>query len=397
MRRLVALVTLLLIAASPWGAAPDPVAAPIEREIEMEVTRGIDTNPLELNPGVLPPGTGVPAGASTQLGLAGRLSHQWSPRAGYFLAARGQGRLHASSLEAADTAQGGVEAGLGLVLFSRGERKLSAGLRGAWARDRGTFVDPGTGEVYLAAPASDPNTLVPIPDRFDVDVTAVHLDLRLRTSPRLLMMLDTSLQRQDYVEDYGEAAGLEKLDDRLLVLRPGVRWQMSGRVRLDVSAEWGRRDYDRLSALEEDATLAAGTRRSYRQAAIQTALRVQPSKAWTFSAGVTGSDRRDRHAGYYDSLGSSVFATGAWSPSGTARLALHLSRAGYAFDQATLDNTPNGDLRGGQTMRAAASVERDAGGHVTFFGEAGTLRSDSHDPLYAFRRSWARAGLRLKL
>ncbi len=364
-------------------------------EIEAQISQGYDSNPLELNQEALPSWGEAPRGSFTQVGLKSRLAHQWTSRAGFFVAARGQGRFHPSYLGDAETAGGQAEAGLGFVLFARGERRLSASLRGTYGLERSTFVDPATGVVYFEF--ADPNAPTPIPDRFDVNVTGAHLDLRLRASRDLLLMLDSALERQDYVEPYDDVPTLEPLDDRTLAVRPGVRWQVTGRVRLDVTAEWSDRRYAGVSALDEEALQAEGERRRYRTLTLRTAVRLEPSPKWSVQAGLGGSDRQDLFAGYYDSTGSNAFVSAAWAVTETTRLGLHVTQAVFDYERATLDNLPNGDRRGGDVLRGAASVEKDLGGHLTVFGEVGALRSGNQDPLYAYDRNWAHAGLRYRL
>lgn len=390
----VSFVLVIGLAAMLCGSG-GPLAEATDHSLEVSVSQGYDSNPLELNPDALMAPFEAPRGSYTRLDLDARLAHSWNPRVGYFVSARGQGRMFPSGLEQADSSAGRVEAGLGLVLFARGERKLSAALSGSYGLDRSTFIDPATGMMYVTL--ADPNTLAPIPDRFDVNVAVVNVNLRLRASGDLLFLLDSSLERQNYIEDYEEIPTLESLDDRAITLRPGLRWQMSQRVRLDVTGEWNDRRYDALSALEEDASPAAGTRRRYRSEGLRTVLRIQPSGSWTLQLGLGGADRQDLHAGYYDSVLVNSFASAAWAVTPTTRLGLHISHATFDYERATLGFVPNGDLRGGDLIRAAASAERDLGGHVTLFGEAGEARSDDADPLYTYHRSWAQAGLRCRL
>jgi hypothetical protein len=363
--------------------------------LEVSVAQGYDTNPLELNDEALIPPFEVSGGGYTRVNLDARLSHTWAPRVGYFVATQGQRRFFGSELDEAESSVGRFEAGLGLVLFARGTRKLSASLSGSYGMDRTTFVDPATGKMYVTL--ADPNTLAPIPDRFDSNVSTVSLDLRLRVSPTLRFSLDSSVERQDYVEDYEEIPSLQSLDDRALTLRPGIRWQMSDKVRLDVTAEWNNRRYDELWALEEDATLSADTRRHYQTQGLRAAIRMAPSESLVFQLGLGGTDRQDIHAGYYDSTGYSMIGSAAWAVTPKTRLGLHVSWAVFRYERATLDFVPNGELRGVDMLRTAGSVERDLGGHFTMFTEGGYARSDNVDPLYDYRRTWAHAGVRYRL
>jgi hypothetical protein len=386
---------LLAVPALLGAASPSDSPRSTDSSIQVEVSAGHDSNPLLLSEEapVLP--GNPPSAPFTQVGLGARLSHQWNPRAGFFMAADGSGRFHASSLDEADVSRGRVEAGLATVLLSRGAVRLSAALRGSVGAERGTFVDPETGSIYQVE--GDPNVLMGIPDRFDVNVSALNVDLRLRTSPRILLQLDASWRREDYVEDYQEIPGLEPLDARGLTLRPGFRWNISDVVRLDVTGEWGRLRYDDLSALEEDGSLAPGTRRRYDSGGVNATLRVTPNERWGFSVGAGASDRQDVHAGYYDTAADAAFGSVSWLPVTGTRLGLRAAQSRYDYERATVDGTANGEKRGGDTLRVTATAERDLNERLVLFGEGGTSRADNPDPLYVYDRRWALAGLRFSL
>lgn len=369
-------------------------AAERENRLLAELSFGYDSNPLELSDAVAPTGRPAAGAGFAQLALDSRIAHQWTSRAGYFVSVAGRARSHGASLEDADSSQGRVEAGLGLVLVARGEKRLSAALRASYGMERSTFVDPATGEIYAIA---DPNSRLEIPDRFDADVTSLNLDLRFRASRNLLFMLDSSVLRSNYDDDYDEISTLEPLDDRSLTLRPGARWQISPRVRMDVNAELGSLRYDELSALEADATEATGTRRQYESRGLRTAFRVEPTKALSFVIGAGMNTREDLHAGYYDASGVSGFLSAAWKPVERTRLGMHVSQSSFDYERAVIDPATNGHLRGGDLLRVVATLERELNSRLVLFGEGATARSDSPDPLYRFDRNWALAGLRFQL
>jgi len=362
-------------------------AASPEWELRGSASQGYDSNPLQLPDGNRTAGF-------TQLGLGSTFSIEATRRIGFFASADVRHRLHYSDLSDADTTRGIAETGMGLVLFERGERRLSAAVRGSYLVSRSTFVDPATGEVYVV---SDPNFSASIPDRFDVDTAAVHLDLRLRVSRDLLLMLDSRYEQEDFVNDYGDVPSMESLDDTAVVVRPGARWQVSDRVRLDISAEWSNRRYRSLSALDESANLVGGTRREYRHTAARASVRIDPTERWSVAFGLGGVDRKDLYAGYYDSLGANGFLSVGWSPIARTRLQAHVSKTAYTYDRATLDNDPEGVLRGSDYLRASLVAERDLGDHMTAFVEGGTSRSDNPDILFAYRSNWGQTGLRFKL
>src|SRR5882762_4536645 len=81
-------------------------AAPAEGSLELSVSRGYDTNPLELNGHEVIAPFEASGGSYIRFRLDGRLAHSWNPRFGYFVSAQGQGRLFATGLQEADASSG---------------------------------------------------------------------------------------------------------------------------------------------------------------------------------------------------------------------------------------------------------------------------------------------------
>src|SRR5688572_18217332 len=100
-------------------------AGATETDVQVDLSVGHDSNPLLLS-SEAPPAEASPAAAFTGVSLGSRLTHQWNPRVGFFLAADGSGRFHAASLDEANSSQGRVEAGLATRIFSRGDTRLTA-------------------------------------------------------------------------------------------------------------------------------------------------------------------------------------------------------------------------------------------------------------------------------
>ncbi|HKY31864.1 MAG TPA: hypothetical protein VJV23_04950 [Candidatus Polarisedimenticolia bacterium] len=365
-------------------------AAPLRWELDAGVAAGIDTNPLELSREALP-AAAIPSGAFTEASAGGRLTGEWSPRAGWFTSVEGSGRFHPASFDEADSAQGRVEAGLGFILWSEGERRLSAALRGFAGAERSTFVDPATGGLYLAG---DPNAPVPIPDRFDRDATGAALGLRLRTSARLLLLLDSRVSRDDHTQDYDGVPDIDALDSRSLLLRPGARWNITDSVRLDVIGEWAAVHYDELPSLDSQGSPAEDEPRRYVSRQVRASLSVEPSARWSFLLGGSAGRRDDVHAGYYDALAESAQAGVVWSPLEGLRASLRMAQSQVDFSNATVGAVADGEPRGGDVVTVAGSIEKDLFERLTVRAEAARVSSSNRDPLYTYDRSWALVGLR---
>ena len=100
------LVSIFIAAAALANAS---YADPADGSLELSVSQGYDSNPLELNPQALIGPFHASGGSYTRLDLDGRLSHTWNSRVGYFLSARGQSRLFPSRIDEAENSAGKVD------------------------------------------------------------------------------------------------------------------------------------------------------------------------------------------------------------------------------------------------------------------------------------------------
>jgi len=365
-------------------------AAAGRRDAGLTVTTsaGFDSNPLQLS-------ESLEGGPFAQLSLDARFNDQFSKRVGYFMSAGARSRFHDSDLDDADVTQADAQAGMGFILTERGETRLSLAVGGGFALERSTFIDPVTGEAYEFS--VDPNTFVPIPDRFSANVTRGFANLRLRLSDGLLLMLDSELARTDYTHDYEVVPGMEPLDDRSWRVRPGLSWRVGSKVRLDATFDWGHRSYDELSAVDESAVSVSGSQRAYRSAGSRLTVTVAPARNLDVSVGVLAADQADLQAGYYDSLATGGFVALAGAVTPTLRLTLSASQMTFDYDNATVPNDPTGVRLSSGAFRAAGRIEKSFGRHLMLFGELGTDRESNNDPIYAYQRNFAFTGLRFAL
>lgn len=375
---------LIVVAASLLPGAV--ILAGPDAEIRLDVGHGVDSNPLEL-----PAREG--SGSFTQLALDASIVGELGPRAGIFLSAGGSGRLYESGLDDGDSTSADARAGIALVPYRNGFRRLTLALGGTWGLYRSTFIDPETGQVF--AYAVDPNTTVPIAGRFDFDSTGIFLDARFRIQPAVLLTLDTEMENRVFVEDY-DIDSLDPLDDRTVSIRPGLRWDVARTATIDLSIEFSERRYDALAALGEDAFEVEGTRREYRYVAYRAGLDLDPLRNLNLTFGVESTDRDDTHAGYYDSRGLSAFITTRYDLGEKTRFRLDLSNLDLRYQNAFVGADPDGARRGGDIVRIRGRAERDLTGPLTLFVEAVSERSSNEDPLYEYDRNLAHAGLTLR-
>ncbi len=384
---------MIFLAAVLLGAgAPAPVFA--DARAELSVSRGYDSNPLELpSEG----GTGeIEKGAFAQVDLGASLDRQLTRTFGFFLGAGGSTRLYQSRLRDGNQGWAEARAGLSLTPYRRGYGRFSMAIGGTYGLYRSSFVDPATGEIFEVG--SDPATAVAVPDRFDFDSAGGFLDLRWRLRRRVLLFMDSALERRGYLESYADETSLQPLDDRSLALEPGVRLMVGESFLLDLSLQWADREYAALNALDENADRVPGTRRSYRYAGYRIALHVDPGPGWELSLGLRTTDRADAYAGFYDYNSGYVFLSAAYHLGERTRFHVHLSRRDLRYDNALVDEAdPDSPYRGSEMLRFVGRGERAFGDHLSLFVEAGVARSDSEDPLYAHEREWAQAGLTVYL
>ena len=370
-------------------AAGTAAAAQRNADLQMGLTGGYDSNPLELS-------EGDEAGLFSQLALEGALDVEWNHRVSLYGEMAGVARVYEHEVAGAEYGWADVRAGVAVVAVRRGQMRFTVAAGGSLGVSRATFIDPATGEVVLMGP--DPNTIVPIPDRYDYDSRGVFLDLRWRLNAKLLLFLDSQLQRRAFTESYAEVPTLlQSLDDVTRTLEPGLRWQVGDRVSIDASAQWSERDYDELAALDQDGLEVAGTRREYRYTRYRVGVTVDPLSPWDVSVGAEGSGRDDTFAGYYDHLGAGAFVSAGYALGEKTRFRLHASQRGVRYDNALVDSDPDGPRRAGDLTRIVGRAERDLIRQLTLTIEAGTSRSDNKDPLYVYDRSWIQTGIRWKL
>jgi len=362
-------------------------AAEAKGGLTVDLGFGFDSNPQELP-------AGGPGGAFWEVDVHSRLGVTLGDRAGFFLGGSAAGRRHESDVDLADDQSAEIESGFAFTPYRRGGRHLSLRAGGRLGMYRATFVDPATGGEFLWG--SDPATAVPLGARFDHNVAAGFLDLRFRSGRRVLWLLDGHVERRAFVNDY-DATSLEPLDDRTVIVRPGARLLLSESVVLEVAAPLILRDYASLSALDAAGDAVLGVPREYRTTGLDLSVQVEPSKRWDLAFGLSGYDRADQHAGYYDSSGLVAFASVACFPGARNAFRLFASHSELDYTAARVDGAVNGVLRGGTVVRGRAQYERELAPRFSLVIEAGALRSDNTDPLYKYDQRWARSGIRFRL
>ncbi len=378
----------ILIPALICVAAPFAEAASRDGHLEVTLTPGYDTNPLELRDAA----DAREGAAYTELGLDTGFNIQWTPLFGTFADLDGAIRAYESDLSDADRDWVELRAGATLTPYRNGARGFAVAFGGTFDAYRATYVDPATGDVYHAF---DGSRWVPVPDRFDFDAAGAFLDVRWRTHERVLVYLDSKAVDRRYAED--DSGTLSSLDDRTVSLEPGVLLDLGERWRLDVSYRWSDRRYDDLPSLDRTAAEVPGERREYLSTGYSITFGFEPTDAIRLALGVTGQARDDRYAGYYDNSGVAVYAAADYSLGEKTRFRGWIARRDVEYDHATVGSLTSGETLDTDRLLAAARAERDLNRHLTILGEAGLDRTDSRDPLFTYDRNWVRAGIRFRL
>jgi hypothetical protein len=383
---------VLLLAVGGYGLS-SPATAEEGRRLAWQAAlyTGYDSNPLRL--------AGQERGgpfAELRLDAIGSL--RLSERAGLFVDAGGRGRLHDAPLSNANLAGLDVRAGSDITL-ARGTRShLLVAVGGQYGRSRLTFTDRLTGEEYVVVEdrAATPPLTRAIPDRLDADAGGAFVNFRWRVNRRLILSLDTALDRIDYVEDYLDSDVLSSLDNRRLWIEPAAQVIFAGDIRLTVAVSRSAVDYDERPARDETGQEVPGVSTSYRYTGYRLALDFHPGPRWDARLGLSGNDRDDLFAGYY---GYRDLAAYAWAsrPLGPKdRLQGYISVRDLDYSLATVTDSPDGERRGSEVLRGVGRYERLLSKVLTLLVEAGLQRSRNPDPLYAYDRNWSLVGIRFR-
>ena len=118
--------------------------------------------------------------------------------------------------------------------------------------------------------------------------------------------METTLEYNDYVEDYEEFIELDSLDHRTVTVEPGASIRINDAIRVWVSVVATDLDYDERPALDADGGEAIGTTRNYRYYQLRTSLRVRLNQKSNLVFGVRGADRQDTYQGFYDYRSSTL-------------------------------------------------------------------------------------------
>ena len=376
------LLALACLSAAARAAETDP-------HLSVTIAPGFDSNPRELSDDSL---AGPEGGWYTELGLDTGLGIKVNPSLGFMMDLDGVVRSYESDASGADRTWANARAGIRFTPYRNGNRGFAVAAGGVYGMYRSTYLDPATGDTYLMF---DGTNDVPVPDRFDYDTTGAFVDLRWIAHERLLIYLDSSMERRHYVESYEPL--LPSLDDESISLEPGVLVELSHWLTLDISYAWTDRSYDELAALDPNAAEVPGEERAYRDNGASITLGFEPSKTLQFAIGMSSSARQDLYAGYYDNAGTTAFGSVKFAAGDRTRLNAFVARRDLEYEMATVDNTVNGETLDSARTLIVGRAEHDMNDHFTLFGEAGTDKSENRDPLFTYDRTWAHAGLRFRL
>jgi hypothetical protein len=351
-------------------------------ELAVSLAAGYDSNPLRL--------AGRESGAAFSE-LRGAASGQLELGAGTTAFATGSvsARIHERSARAADASYWDLRSGMRWSRRGEGARRVDLTVGGRMTGSRATFTDRLSGEVYSFGGAA-------VGDRFDANTTGGFAAARWVPQRRLRLQLGAEYERRNYVDDYAAVGGLDPIDSSAWLATPRVRFLVSDTVALEAGADWSSRSYEALPSVDATGTPIAGSARRDRGTAWRLSVDARPSARWDLSAGVVAAGRRDLGAGYYESDGKSAFVLAGLKAGKLNRIQLHLSEQKLDYAHATVANDPNGAVLGSDALRALARFERTLRSGMAFTVEAGVQRTNNVDPLYAYDRDWIQTAFRYK-
>ena len=377
---------LLALAGSPFEAAR------AEAGYAVELVAGYDSNPLRV-------ADDGPDGMGGELRLSGALTHVFTPRVSAFASGGASALVHDQGTEDANESLVEARAGAAFAPGGTGRSRFGLVCGGSYTSERSTFVDPETGEAYLAAavPATDPPSTIAVPDRLNFRATGGFTKLRWRQSDTLSLSLEFLLDHVDYLEAYAVETDLDELDYRALTVEPGVRWQVSPRLELAYALAWTDLAYDARPALDASGVEVPGTTRAYRYLRQRLALRLEPARGLHLQTGLAHADRDDTHAGYYDNARMTLFAAVEWNPATRSSLRVFAQASEVDYDRATVvTELGRGEVRASETLRLVARFERSWTRRLRWFVEGGGEREEDADAVFTHDRRWSLAGLRLQ-
>jgi hypothetical protein len=227
----------------------------------------------------------------------------------------------------------------------------------------------------------------------DYDSSSAFLNLRWRQSRRVSFFLESAVDRVKYVEDYSYMTDLDPLDYRSSTLRPGASVDLGASAVIGISLVLTDLDFDRRTALDRSGTEVPGTRREYRYSQLHLKATVEPAENWKLSGGFLGNGRDDTYDGYYDSETRLGFFAVERSLGARSKLRAQATIRDVSYDRATVTGDPEDGLLGNDERRYLGRFEQALGPHLRWFVEAGSERTDSEDPLFAYERQWALSGV----
>lgn len=374
----------ILIAVLGVASAGSSRAAESDAPFEFAVSlaAGYDSNPLRLS------GREAGAAFSELRGAAGgRL--ELGAHATAFATGSVSARFHDHSAQGADASYGDLRTGLRWSRRADAVRRFDLAVGGRVTASRSTFTDRLSGEIYSYGGAA-------IGDRFDANTTGGFAELRWIPQRRVRLQLGAEYERRNYVNDYTAVGGLDSLDSSAWSATPRVRFLVSDAVALEAGADWSSRAYESLPAVDATGTPIAGSVRREHGIAWRLSVEARPSARWDLSAGAVAAGRQDLGSGYYDSDGTSAFVLAGLKAGMKNRIQLSVSEQTLDYAHATVANDPNAPVLGSDVLRVLGRFERTLRSSMAFTVEAGVQRTNSVDPLYAYDRDWIQTAFRYK-
>ncbi len=364
-------------------------AAELDLGLRGSLLAGYESNPLRVS-------ENEQGGAFSELRLDAGLNLGFTSRSGIFVELGGLQRVYESENSDADYGVANVKTGLNLILSRRGGNDLAVSLGVRLGTGRSTFIDPRTGLAY-EIPQGNSGNVADLADRFNVDSLGTFLDIQWSVNRRVKLFLDALLERNDFVEDYEFESEVNSLDNRRLVLRPGIRITPIRYFRITLSAARSEIDYDQWLARDQDGSEAPGAKTSYQYTSYRLELDLAPAANWDARLGIVDTDRQDQYRGYYDFAGVTTFAWLQHKIGPRTRWTLYSSLGKLDYRNATVTNDPASEIRSSDFFKARGLFERDVSDHLTLFFEAGTLSTDNTDSDYSYDRDWTLVGLKFRL
>lgn len=266
-----------------------------ETELVAEIGLGRDTNTYR-----------EPASAtrSSMMPASLRFSHESLPGtvSRFFVTAEGAGSFYPHSNRDGASWNAGAALGYERRLIGSNRRfirspSLDLTVQGSYSELHRTFYSRTAGEEFIVIVDGD---TVSLRNRYNLREVGGEADLSLRWPRSTVWSISGAAGHRNYLDDYTDVRTVDPLDYDHTTMCAGLRQNLIGPVRLDLSYTRESLDYDSLTARDLDGNAVAGHIQRFRYRRTEATLSNRYMSWGHVKFSVQYKTRTDPFMGYYD-------------------------------------------------------------------------------------------------